>query len=384
MGSKRVGGSAGPAWKRQRGTGVKSKIGTIIAALQEPGLSSEANDATRAMLAEGAQSAFAAAVEDRHPMQETVATYIKEVISDIAQRLAVVAAEGRQAVATADSELELHKAQSQVALDELEEAKARIVAKSGALDGASFTLGECLQAIASSDAEQLAHASERDKLDKEQSKFKAEEEEELKAFLDQGPAVGGSEKEAKKAMEKLMKEFGKLGAEPALLAAAPPVLFKTPEERAGFDSHVLDSLKALLTQRLGDVAQQLQANAAAAAALVPDATAKAAAGEQATAARDLAAAELEAAEKTAGDKQVALVTAQTNLENSELAAEAKREVVASADKEVEAFGEVVAILEFLVSRSSAPAPVEEAPVVEAAPEAPVAEVAPEVPAPAAE
>lgn len=352
---KRAAAPAGAAWKRQRGTGPKSKINTIIAALQDADLISEAPEVSRAMLARGATDALYSFVEDRHPMQETISGYIKEILDDMSGRLQRQVEEAKKASSTVEADLELHKAQLQVAKDELEEAKAAIGTKTGALDEKKQALQECEVAIASFEAEQGQVQKEKDSLEKEQAKYKDIEEGLLKALLEQGSAAGGSEKEAKKSCEKLMKEFGKLGAEPALLAAAPPVLLKGPEARHGFDAHVLDSLKTILADRLGDVAKRLEENAAATEAKAPEAATKREAGEKAKTEADAAQGELDASEEAAAEKEVSLAKAQSLLEATEASVEEKRASITAAQQEVEAFDEVLACYTFLHGRSKEPA-----------------------------
>eukprot|EP00931_Biecheleriopsis_adriatica_P109212 TRINITY_DN83476_c0_g1_i1.p1 TRINITY_DN83476_c0_g1~~TRINITY_DN83476_c0_g1_i1.p1 ORF type:complete len:378 (-),score=144.98 TRINITY_DN83476_c0_g1_i1:150-1283(-) len=375
---KRAAAPAGAAWKRQRGIGPKSKINTIVAALQDSNLISEAPEVARAMLAQGATNALYSFVEDRHPMQETISGYIKEILDDMSGRLKAQVEEVKKASSTAEAELELHTAQLQVAKDELEEAKAAIEKKGTALDEAKKALQECEVAIATLAAVQGHVTKEKDALEKEQAKYRDIDETMLKVLLEQGPAAGGSEKEAKKSCDKLMREFVKLGAEPALLAAAPPVLFKTPEARQGFDSHVLDSLKAILAERHGDVAKRLGENAAATEAKAPEVAAKKEAGENARAAVEAAKGELDAAEEAASEKEVNLAKAQSLLEATQISVEAKGGDITSALEEVEAFEEVLACYNFLAVRSKEPAPEETA-----APEAKAPEADASVPAAAA-
>jgi len=356
---KRAAAPAGAAWKRQRGTGPKAKATMIAAALQDSNLSCDATAEARAMLAAGAATALCTVVENRHPMQDSVSGYIKEAINEMMKRLVESSDEAKAAVTTAEAELEVQIQSVTIAEDELVEVKGFVEAKTTNLDHTKKELTDVTTAAAATELEELQIAGERESFEKDQAKYKSLEENLLKALVEKGAAAFGSEKEAKKNVEKLGKELTKLGAEPALLAAAPPVLMKAPEERQGFDSHVLESMQGCLTQRLEDLAKSLEENAQKATVLAPDVASKKEAIEKATAARDAAQSEFEVAENTVEEKQVNVATAKSTVEATNLALETKRATITSTLTEVEAFTEVIQAYEFLAARSSkAPEPEE--------------------------
>jgi len=358
MGKRAAAAPAVAAWKRQRGTGPKSKVNTIVAALLDTGLASEATAAAREMLAAGALNALSTVIENRHGMQETITGYIKEVLEDISERLGKQVEEAKEARATTEADLELQKAQLQQAQDELREAEATIEAKEEVFQAAKTALKESEQAIAASASEMRILTKEKDSLEKEHEKYKDLNENSFKVLLEKGPDAGANEKETKKICDKLMKEVTKLSAEPALLASAPAVLLKRAEDRKGFDVHVLGSMQSIIAARLDDVAGKLEANAAATAALEPEASSRKEAGEKAQAAKDAAQAELDASQRAAEEKKASLDKAQCTVEGTTAALDERSSAITAALQEVEAFGDVLACESFLASRSSVAVPEE--------------------------
>eukprot|EP00439_Symbiodinium_sp_Y106_P086519 s162_g33.t2 len=272
---KRGAAPAGPAWKKQRGSTVRSKINTVIAALRDVNLESEATETSRKMLAEGAVSALSQMVEDRHPMQTRIGDFIKETLEDIAARLQGKVDDAKKSVSTMESELEVQKAQLQAATDELAEAKEKVTKKAEQMAAAKKALGECEQADAVIARDEAGANRRQGQLTKEQSKFTDVRDNLLQVLIDDGINANGSAKESKKACDKLLKQITNLGGESALLAAAPAVLLKKPEEREGFDSHVLDCLKATLAEKLEEIQKGLDEISAEVEAKLPEKTAKA-------------------------------------------------------------------------------------------------------------
>lgn len=362
---KRGAAPAGPAWKKQRGATVRSKINTVIAALRDTNLESEATEISRKMLAEGAVAALSQMVEDRHPMQTRVGDFIKETLEDIAARLQGKVDDAKKSVSTMESELEVQKAQLQAATDELAEAKEKVTKKAEQTTAAKKALGECEQADAMIARDQAGTNRRQGQLTKEQSKFTDIRDNLLQVLIDDGINANGSAKESKKACDKLLKQITNLGAESALLAAAPAVLLKKPEEREGFDSHVLDCLKATLADKLGEIQKGLDEISAEVEAKLPEKTAKAEETAKAKAAFDEAQKELDAAEEVACDKEVGLVKAKTQLEATEQALQAKAKVIEAATGEVDAFSEVLAIFTEVAERSHPPEVPEDAKDAEA-------------------
>lgn len=354
---KRASNAAGAAWKKQKTT-TKAKITTIAAALEDENLMCDVPTNARNMLAEGALGALNTVVEDRHPMQQTIIGFIKEALTSIAAKLADHAAEVKHAKATVESELEVQKAQELAASDELEEAKSLIERNVKTLAEAEAALAEQKVATDATLAEQDAITKEHEHLTQEKSKYQELQDGDFKVLLEEGSSAGGSEKEAKKLCDKAMRQFGKFGSESALLAASPPVLLKPPQERAGFDGHVLEALQKVLTERLEDVTTRIAANAEKAAQLEPEVQLKTEALNKSSEAREACAADLKAAEENVEQKTSALATAVANLESSQLSIDAKTDEIVAADKEVEAFADVTACFDFLAPRSSV-APVQE-------------------------
>jgi len=351
---KRGAAPAGPAWKKQRGSTVRSKINTVIAALRDVNLESEATETSRKMLAEGAVSALSQMVEDRHPMQTRIGDFIKETLEDIAARLQGKVDDAKKSVSTMESELEVQKAQLQAATDELAEAKEKVTKKAEQMAAAKKALGECEQADAVIARDEAGANRRQGQLTKEQSKFTDVRDNLLQVLIDDGINANGSAKESKKACDKLLKQITNLGGESALLAAAPAVLLKKPEEREGFDSHVLDCLKATLAEKLEEIQKGLDEISAEVEAKLPEKTAKAEETAKAKAAFDEAQKELDVADEVACEKEVGLVKAKTQVEATEQALQDQAKVIEAATGEVDAFSEVLAVFTEVAERSHPP------------------------------
>lgn len=104
--------------------------------------------------------------------------------------------------------------------------------------------------------------------------------------------------------------------------------------------------------RLQEVAEKLEANSTATAALEPEISSCKEVCEKAQGEKDSAQAELDAAERAADEKKASLDKAQTTVETTMVAMDERSSAITTALQEVEAFGEVLACHSFLTSRSS--------------------------------
>lgn len=356
MGKRGATSVAIPAWKRHRsGTTVRAKILAVAAALEDGAIAADAPEAARKMLAAGAPKALGSTVEQRHIMQETIVGHIRESLLDSSNRLATLAADARRTADGTASEVIASKAQCQAAHDDVLEGSKELEAKHLALQEAKVTAQEAAQEL-----DKVKHSEEvlskaKEIIEKEQAKYRLSVDGDMKVLLEQGSEA----EDAQKISNRLVKELAKLGAESALQAAAPTALLKKPEERQGFDAHVVQSCQDLLNGRLADIAARLQAKEAEIADFQPNLTAKTEAVTHAVAvenaandAAEAAATKLVQLQAAATEKQEEMQTAEESLKGHELAA-------VEAEAELEAFQEVVGCLEFLASRSNVVAAPEE-------------------------
>jgi len=365
MGKRGATSVAVPAWKRHRsGTTVRAKILAVVAALEDGAIASEAPEIARKMLAAGAPKALGTTVEQRHTMQETIVGHIREALLDSSSRLAARAADARRTADGTASEVITFKAQFQAANDDVDEADKDLEAKHLALGEASGKVSEAKEELRKGKHSEEVLAKEKDAIEKEQAKYRGIVDGDLKVLLEHGSEA----KDATKISDRLVKELVKLGAESALQAAVPSAMLKKPEERQGFDGHVLQSCQDMLNGRLHDIAARLEAKVAEITALQPDLTVKSDALAQAeavhasaSAATDAAVAKLDQLRAAATDKHQELQTAEASLQEHQHAAD-------ELEAETAAFQEVVACLEFLASRSNVVVPAEEEAVGEKAPD----------------
>jgi len=341
---------AAPAWKRHRGAGTKSKVNTIVSVLRDSNLECEVPESARWMLAEGAPMALSVFVEQRHKFQIEMCGLIAEALHDMAGRLQGKANDAKTAAAKLATEQEARKAELERANQLLTEAKDVVAKKATEYKEAKGLLLEAEQAVASLESEGVTLRRRREQIVKEQNKFTDVRDNMLKVLLDKGSEAGG-EKNAKKLCDKLMKHISQLGGEKALQVSAPSVLLKKPEERQGFDAHVVESVEAILQSRLDSIQKSLDELDAEEKAKEPEVTAKTEAVNQAKARCEEFKAQVDAAEEVACDKEVALVKTKTLLEESDKIAQDQALQIDAAEADSVAFSEVLGIFKDLEEHS---------------------------------
>lgn len=339
------------AWKRFRGAGTKSKVNTIVSVLKDSTLECQVPASARSMLAEGAPTALSTAVEQRHKFQIEMFALIAETLNDMAKRLQGKVDEAKSAAAKLTAEQEAKKVELTGASHLLTEAKDAAAVKATEYDDAKSGREQMELALASLESDGVTLKRRRDQIVKEQSKFTDIRDNMLKVLLEKG-SEAGSEKNAKKLCEKLMKQISQLGGEPALQASAPSVLLKKPEERQGFDSHVLEAVEAVLQSRLDSIQKSLDEVDSEEKAREPDVATKREEVNQAKAKCEDLKSQLDAAEEVACDKEVAVVATKTLLEESEKTMQEMSQKIDTAVAEVLAFDEVLAIFKDLEERSN--------------------------------
>jgi len=352
-------GSGSPAKKGRHGVSadVQSKIGVIVAALEDDSLQSEVTMGARQMLAKGAPAALATVVEERHQLQDVVMGHIREAFADIASRLEAKAAAAKETSEAQKAVLAEHTAKVQAASSELEVASGATQVEAEKLAAEQEALTAAEREVKLVETQQKANAKERAAIEKEKSKYTGIEEGTLKPLVEGGFAT---EKEAQKAINKLVKDLEKMGAESAMMVSLPPVLLKKPEERKGFDNMVLDSVKGILTTAIATVDAKFVDVDAKAAELETERADKATVVEKAQAARASQDAAWQAAKAASGDKANAKAEVDTAAEMCRLELEERCETASGADADLKAFAAVDEALAALAARSSAPPP-EEAP-----------------------
>lgn len=353
-----VAAAALPAWKRhQGGATVKAKISAVVAALEDDFLAGEATEVARRMLAAGAPKALADPIEKRHLMQTTVVSHIREALLQSASKLEAWAADARRAAEGAASEATGIKAESDSALDAAVEATKDLHTKKAAYLESTKKTVDAKKDLHSFQQSQQVLAEELQALEKERLHYRHITDGDLKALLEQGSEAP----DAKAVSKRLVKELEKLGAEAALQIAIPAALLKKPEERKGFDAHVLQSCQDLVAVSLADVAQRIEAKNAEIAEFGPTLKEKTEAAEQAEAAEAAANKAEVAAEETLSQRQESASQKDSEANAAETNLQEKEKAAAEAAAEVAAFQEIVDCLEFLASRTNiVPAADEEA------------------------
>lgn len=336
------------AWKRLRGAGTKSKVNTIVSVLKDSTLECQVPASARSMLAEGAPTALSTAVEQRHKFQIEMFALIADTLNDMAKRLQGKVDHAKSEAAKLTAEQEAKKVELTGANQLLKEAKDAAAAKATEYEDAKSGREEVELAMASLESDGVTLQRRRDQIVKEQNKFTDIRDNMLKVLLEKGSEAGN----AKKLCEKLMKQISQLGGEPALQASAPSVLLKKPEERQGFDSHVLEAVEAVLQSRLDSIQKSLDEVDSEGKAREPDVATKREEVSQAKAKCEDLKSQLDAAEEVACDKEVAVVATNTLLEESEKTMQEMAQKIDAACAEVLAFEEVLAIFKDLEERSN--------------------------------
>mmetsp|Transcript_5069 Transcript_5069/g.8463 ORF Transcript_5069/g.8463 Transcript_5069/m.8463 type:complete len:372 (+) Transcript_5069:59-1174(+) len=337
------------AWKRLRGAGTKSKVNTIVSVLKDSTLECQVPASARSMLAEGAPTCLSTAVEQRHKFQIEMFALIADTLNDMAKRLQGKVDEAKSEAAKLTAEQEAKKVELTGANQLLKEAKDAAAAKATEYEDAKSGREEVELAMASLESDGVTLQRRRDQIVKEQNKFTDIRDNMLKVLLEKGSEAGNN---AKKLCEKLMKQISQLGGEPALQASAPSVLLKKPEERQGFDSHVLEAVEAVLQSRLDSIQKSLDEVDSEGKAREPDVATKREEVSQAKAKCEDLKSQLDAAEEVACDKEVAVVATNTLLEESEKTMQEMAQKIDAACAEVLAFEEVLAIFKDLEERSN--------------------------------
>lgn len=243
------------------------------------------------MLAAGLPGALFKVGEERHPMQEVVLGHVREFFDGVVGRLGERVAEQKGALAQAEASADPAKLDD--ASSALTAAEAVVEERRKVLHSAQQGFAEAADELQKARASSKGIVKEKTFAEKELAHVKAIEDDGLKPLTE---GVSPNEKEAKKAADKLVRDLGKLGAEPTLLASAHQVLLKPPSERKGFDAIVIKSLTELLTERKEAASKQLADQEAALSELNVDITAKEAVVEKARGERDEEVKRLEAAD----------------------------------------------------------------------------------------
>lgn len=360
MGKRAGAAGSGSPSKRSRPAGnadVLAKIGKIVAALEDESLQSEVPMGVRQMLARGAPAAMGTVVEERHTLQDVVMGHIREVFSDIASRLAAKVIAAKEASEAQADTVEAQRVQLQAVSAELEAAEKLCCDESEKLKGEEATLKDAQKEAAQVTSNQKTNAKHRSSVEKEKSMYAGIEEGTLKPLIEGGFAT---EKEAQKAINKLVKDLERIGAESAMLVSVPPVLRKKPEERKGFDDMVLDSVKGILKGALDAADAKLAPIDTEAQELEVEAKVKAEVVEKAQAARDSQRSTLQAAEAASAEKRAAKQAMQKTLASSQVQMTERNFSVCGEESARYSFDEVIPTLDFLSARSNAAPTTEEA------------------------
>jgi len=241
--------------------GGQGALPSILSALRTPALMPKEMPAkVLEMLAVGAPFALRAAVGERHETQATVVGQLREVLEEATGELAGSLTEAQAAADANNAEAEASAAKSASLAEEIEGLDKAIEAQMQAVGDKREAVRAAEKELKAKEAAHKSALKDQDNFTKQQESFKAIGRDGLDVLVE-GSAP--SEKDAKKVCNKLMKDMEKLGAEPSLLASAPAVLLKPKDQRQGFDTMVIDSLRGALAERIAALGAALEAGAAA-------------------------------------------------------------------------------------------------------------------------
>mmetsp|Transcript_35575 Transcript_35575/g.70714 ORF Transcript_35575/g.70714 Transcript_35575/m.70714 type:complete len:376 (+) Transcript_35575:105-1232(+) len=307
------------------------------------------------MLALGAPHALSTTTEERHQLHSTVLGYIQEVFDEASTMFRVRLTEAQAAADAKSAEIEAATAKVAATASEIEKAEQAVTEQKGRLAEKEEAVKSAEKDAKAADANMRANAKENAAHTKQREGLKAIEDAGLNALVEGSL----SEKEAKKVSAKFIKDLEKLGADQSLLASAPAVLLKSKDQRQGFDHMVIDSLRAMLADRISAVDASIAANVTACQELETAAAAQAAAVESS---RQACEAEAESLRKMQGDLAAlkeAKKAQQAEVEALRAAHAEKVGGVADVQEEAQCLHDAKSTFESLVSRSSAPEPEEQ-------------------------
>jgi len=322
------------------------------------------------MLTAGAPHALAAPMEERHPLQERVLRHIQEVFDEAAKGLGVRLAEAQALVDGKNGELAAATAKVDALLEEIATAEKAIHDQQAVVEEKKAAVASAEQEQRMTEASAKANHKEQAGVAKQRDVLKAMQEGGLNALVE---SAFPTERDAQKACTKFVKDMERhVGAEQSLLASAPAVLLKPKDQRQGFDTMVIDSLRATLVERISALEATLAASEAAAKELETTLAAHTAAAEASRQERDSQAEALERMKAELIDKRGAKDAVEAEVETLRAAHAEKIGAAADAQEEVQWLSESRATLDALAARSlSLPAeaaePAEIVEIVEAAP-----------------
>lgn len=209
------------------------------------------------MLAAGAPHALAAPKEDRHATMTQVLSHIRAVLSEVGANLAARTAAAKVASEEPAARLDEGKARLEACIQASEAADKTTAAARQKRSQQLEVVRAAEREVKAGEAPKKDGARERAMYTKEMDKVIAVRDGNFKALVE---GAWPSEKEGKKICDRFTKEMEKFDTEPSLLASAPAVLLKKPEERKPFDEMTIDSLRVILQGRIDGYDSVLQAN----------------------------------------------------------------------------------------------------------------------------
>lgn len=339
---------------------VNFAIMAVMRALQDDSLPSEAPLHARFMLSAGLPQAVTRLPAERHALAHRILGYVREVLEDISSRLLALTAfdEARAAGLAADL-----AAQAAAAEESCEAADA--AALEAQERGAQLSVLH--QELKVTQAELRALAAHKRQRVKERERAVRDRErcEALRAGSFEGLGIvesdeGNERKSAITNVRAIVKDFERLGAEAALLAALPAALRLAREARRPFDEVVVAALHDFLAAKAEEVEGRLVSADEVDAELEEEASAKSRALEEAAGRVEAAEARLRGAEATGEACAAAHRAAEARVEEARSALERHEESGGSHKDDVARMAALLVNYEWLVARPAAAADTPEA------------------------
>jgi len=262
--------TCGPAKKAAKGAGP-SDISVLVASFSnDTWMPDSLPPKARELLAAGAPHALSPFSEDRHPLQNKMIDNIREALEKAAAELSERVDGAHREAAVKEASLEGAEAKKQAAHAAMDATRAAIDAQKQKLAEKTSLVKAAEKEVKSIEASQKECSKENAAYNKEKDRFKAIEESGLQPLVDNAL----SDKEAKKASAKFIKDMEKLGADGSMVASVPAVLLKKKEERQSFDNMVVDQLRGTIHERIATIDAALEANETQGRQLAADLEAK--------------------------------------------------------------------------------------------------------------
>lgn len=251
---KRISDSSVPSPKKAKLSTIQTKIQEVVASLSSDDFQMAGSNSNRQMLLALAPCILETPRDSRHPNQEELGGFLKQVFLTEDARLKETVQETQAKIDASGAEMASHKAAVDVATADVEKKHAELKAKMSVLAadvGKARAAKEALDTTLSD----LKSQQELKELYEEEQQDVAAKVESFASFKD---GTWEGDEAPKDQIKVLGSLFKKLKADASLVAAVPMALGRKPDERSEFDSMTVTELEKKLTTKVEELASKLK------------------------------------------------------------------------------------------------------------------------------